>query len=1199
MHKTLLRLSHWLGFIALGCYVLLGAALLGVRYWVLPNIDNWRIPLQRELSLMLPVQVELGSIKAQWSGRHPSISVSNAVLRDDTGRELLNIPTLDAVIAWHSLFSGTPQFLALQADGVALSLRRDTHDRISLAGYELEPSGESSAQDDSALVHWLTAQGNVRFTNARITWFDERRRAPALELRDVALSLRSGADGHYFAIHARPPESLGTSFLLQGRVHTTTLQSGPVSLQDISGLFHVSVEDMWPAAWAPWLDVHSVLEEGRVSWQGWQQVSEGRPGHHVSQISVERGLWRPDSATGVRATSARLYLAGDWAALQQIWPTTDASTTTLPAHQPADIRVALQMQGLSVQADEVFEEPLFFDEVALAAGISRDSATGLQLAVDLAQLRNADMDLGFQGSWRQHGAGAAGVVDLEGQFERAELAAIVRYMPAVVDDEARQWLRHGLVAGRLVRAPLRLQGDLEQFPFGDQPESGDFVMSGLLQGAVIDYAPASVAGPPGWPRLENLEGHAQLHRVDLTIHADSMQMRPAGQVIKLRDVNAQISNIERDSVLTVEGIGEAPATAFLALLRESPLNRLLDDVFKGAHGGGQWEVPIALTIPLSDISSTQVQGGVVFDQGNLQLADGVPALSNLQGRVSFTEELLETDGLKGRVLGGPVTISGGLGEHQKGLDFVGSFSAEALNEYLGGRLSGTLTGASPYHLSLQRNATGGYGMRLESSLEGLAIHLPSPLSKPTASKQPLRAKWTPRAGERAATLDVSIGGLWASFLHRPTASREGSFFYAGAVGLGSKVELPAAGLAMDIKAPEIDFDAWRQVAAAGGKNNGDTVTAIFPGLRDFRVQVDKAHLLGSDMDRLTFTARRPEGDRWRVDVSSTETAGTLYLQERRGRIEGEIVAHFERLALGASDENSAKQSEDDTPTFDLEDDIDIPAIRLKVDRLRLYGRELGALSVVGLNEAQGRIWRLQQLKLSSQHGSVQGVGEWRLNGPQRGLTIDARAMFDDLGAYLEQAGFNNLVEGGHGQVEGVIEWRQVPWRFDRAGLQGDLNVELAKGRFVNVGSRSARLLELLSLQSVQRLASLNWNPAGLLKQGFPFDTLQGHIKLEDGILHSENYRVAGPVAAIFIAGDVDLPEETFDLYAAVVPNLDVSGAAIAAGIAVNPVVGVGAFITQWLLKHPMSRAMTVEYRVKGDFDSPDIAVIESGEQTPR
>lgn len=1192
MQQTLRRLFKWLGFIALGCYVFLGAAFLGVRYWVLPNVDHWREPLQRELSRILPVRVELGQIEARWRGRHPRVSLRDTALRDGDGRLLLKIPALDAVVAWPSLFSGTPRFLELRADGVELSLRRDAHDRISLLGYEVETADNEAAEGDAAILHWLSGQSNVRFTNTRILWLDERRGAPPLELHDVALGLGADGDEHVFSIWARPPAALGASFMLQGRMRTQLRHDGPISLSDISGLFHVNVEDMRPAGWQPWLDVYSVLEEGRVSWRGWQEVVDGEARRHVSLVTVRDGVWRPEPRVEVTAASARLYLAGEWAALRRIGATQDgAADTGLSA---PDLRVALRMQGLAVEAAEVFEAPLNFDEIAWSGSMGRDTESGLRVGLDLVQLRNADMDLAFQGDWRQSGGGAAGIVDVQGRFERAELPAIVRYLPAIVDDDARRWLRNGVLAGRLTDAPLRLRGDLVHFPFGDQPDSGDFMVGGTVRGAIIDYAPASVVGPPGWPRLEALDGHAQLHRVELAIRADTMRMRPAGRAIELSDVDARIPNIEEDSVLDIEGRGRADAEAFLSLIEESPLGRLLDGLFDEAEGEGLWEVPIALTVPLTDTDETTVKGEVIFNKAGLRLGKAFPALSELDGRLSFSEEHMSAHELKGRVLGGPVAIEGGVGRGEKGLVFKGGLSAGALNDYLDGRLAGMVEGSTAYRLALHRSDAGGYGMQLESALEGLSIVLPEPLSKSPGQQWPLQVKWTPASGKGDAVLDVRLSEwLTAKFLHRDGAQQGERFFHAGAVSLRGKAEPPATGLAVDVQASSIDIDAWREVAGNLDGNGEASAGALFPPLRDLRLQADKASVLGTNVDRLTFTARRPDEDRWRVDVSSTQTAGTLFWRERRGRIQGEVEAHFERLALGeaAAGEEAGqrnKSQEEDESSVRLDDDIDFPAIRLKVDRLRLYGRDVGGLSVVGVNEAQGRHWKLEQLEVSSPHATLEGSGVWLLDGPRRGLTLQAHAMFDDLGAYLAQAGFSDLMEGGHGQVQGVVEWRDLPWRFERSGLHGDLSVDLAKGRFVNVGSRSARLLELLSLQSVQRLASLNWNPANLLKQGFPFDTLQGHIKLENGILHSENYRVTGPVATIVIAGDVDLPKEVLDLYAVVVPNLDVSGAAIAAGIAVNPIVGVGAFLTQWLLKNPMSKAMTVEYRVKGDFDSPSI-----------
>lgn len=1201
MQLTLRRLSKWLGFLALGCYVFLALALLGIRYWALPNIDQWRGPLQRQLSTVLGAEVELGPLTADWRGRHLSVSVRDTRLRDGSGRRLLEIPAVDAVLAWQSLFTGTPRFLVLRAQGVELTLRRDSQGRVSILGHDIEggdqPPGPGAS--DAPLLNWLSKQGTVQFSNARIRWIDGMRHAPALVLDGVSLSLGMDGAQYVFSLRARPPDALGKEFSLHGRVALADNLTGLLAPEQISGLFHINVDDMQPAAWQPWMDVHSVLEEGEIDWHAWQEVTAGVPGRHVSQVTIDGGVWRLDEGV-LRAGSAQFHFAGSWQAMQSLWV-----QPGMPAGPPAPpqangeyegVRVALRTSGLSIDAPALFEAPLAWDDIALSLAVGRSASNGLELTLDRAQLRNPDMDLDLGGRWQQHG-GEAGLADLQGRFLRAELAAIVRYLPKVVDEDARAWMRHGLLAGRLVDAPVRLRGDLVNFPFGEQPATGDFEVGGAVHGVIIDYAPAAVVGKPGWPRLERLEGHAGLRRVDLTVTADSMRMRPGGQPIELRDVHARIPNIEQDSVLEVSGVGRANGSAFLALIRESPLGGLLDGLFDEARGEGAWEVPIQLTIPLLDTDASRVSGSIVFDGGGLHLAKIYPPVSELSGRVSFTEEAVAMHGLKGRVLGGPVSVTGGVGKGQKGIIFHGTLRGDAVDSHLDGRLHGLLDGATPYRLSLQRNAAGSYGMRLDATLEGLSLNLPAPVGKPAASRRPLRVQWTPASGKSPAALDVSFADGLSARLLRREGKKDGSFFYAGAVNLKGAARPPQSGLVMDIHAQRVDIDAWRALAVRLEGKGGQPADALFPPVRDFRLRAGRAQVLGTELDELTFTARQPEGQRWRVDVSSTQTAGTLFWQERQGRIQGDVEAHFQRLALGkppdANGGAARKAPEADAASVKFDDEIDIPAIRLNVDRLQLYGREVGSLSVVGVNEARGSAWRLDRLELSSPHGVLRGSGLWRLQGAQRGLRIQANAMFDDLGAWLDQAGYKDLLQGGHGEVKGYVEWRGIPWRFERAALYGDLAVDLAKGRLISLGSRSARLLELLSLQSVRRLANFDWNPSGLTRQGFPFDTLQGNVRMESGVLHSENYRVAGPVGTIVIAGDVDLPRELLDLYAVVVPNLDVSGAAIAAGIAVNPIVGLGAFLTQWLLKDPLGKAMAVEYRVRGNFDEPQVSAVDT------
>src|SRR5690606_4834866 len=74
---ALLRLA---GKIALTAYFLAAILFLGMRYWVLPNIDTWRPQLERQLSAALSTPVTVGHIGADWNGPIPRFDMSDVVL---------------------------------------------------------------------------------------------------------------------------------------------------------------------------------------------------------------------------------------------------------------------------------------------------------------------------------------------------------------------------------------------------------------------------------------------------------------------------------------------------------------------------------------------------------------------------------------------------------------------------------------------------------------------------------------------------------------------------------------------------------------------------------------------------------------------------------------------------------------------------------------------------------------------------------------------------------------------------------------------------------------------------------------------------------------------------------------------------------------------------------------------------------------
>jgi uncharacterized protein YhdP len=56
--------------------------------------------------------------------------------------------------------------------------------------------------------------------------------------------------------------------------------------------------------------------------------------------------------------------------------------------------------------------------------------------------------------------------------------------------------------------------------------------------------------------------------------------------------------------------------------------------------------------------------------------------------------------------------------------------------------------------------------------------------------------------------------------------------------------------------------------------------------------------------------------------------------------------------------------------------------------------------------------------------------------------------------------------------------------------------------------------------------------------------------------------------------------------------VDAGTASLVAGLTVNPVVGLTAFIAQWLLQNPLSRASAQEFVIDGSWVDPRVTRVE-------
>jgi len=156
-------------------------------------------------------------------------------------------------------------------------------------------------------------------------------------------------------------------------------------------------------------------------------------------------------------------------------------------------------------------------------------------------------------------------------------------------------------------------------------------------------------------------------------------------------------------------------------------------------------------------------------------------------------------------------------------------------------------------------------------------------------------------------------------------------------------------------------------------------------------------------------------------------------------------------------------------------------------------------------------------------------------------------------------------------------------------MTGQVKVAIESGQFLKAGPGAARLLSVLSLQSLPRRLSLDFRD--LFAEGFAFDSVDGDVKIGQGMAATNNLRMRGAAAVVLMEGSTDLERETEDVRVVVIPEINAGTASLAVAV-INPAIGLGTFLAQYFLRKPLMAASTREFRVTGPWDDPKVERVE-------
>ena len=906
----------------------------------------------------------------------------------------------------------------------------------------------------------------------------------------------------------------------------------------------------------------------------------------------------------------------------------------------------------------VFEDPrLVFDQFAADA---QWKLAGPKINLQLRNLvfANADAQGTAQASWHTGEAaapGAAGavqdtrfpgVLDLQGALSRGDGSKVHRYLPLILPDPVRHYVRDAVTQGALTEVKFRLKGNLDDMPFAD-PKQGEFRVSAKVGNASFSYVPRSVqprdAG--AWPALTELGGELVFDRASLQVNGVTGRVAgfPGLQVVK---ADARIPDLMHSATVQVNADLKGPLADALGFVNASALGDMTGKVLAKAAASGPADYKVQLSLPLNAIDKTRVQGRVSLPGNEVQFTPDTPQLTRLKGLVTFTESGFAITGGQARMLGGDVRLEGGSRSALPGAarpaagaaDFPdasvviraqGTLSAEGLRQAkelgFASNLARSASGSAAYSASLgfRRGAT---ELSVASNLQGMALGLPAPLNKSADTSLPVRFDNTllrESSGTDQALQDrlsLTLGQLASAVYVRDISGPEPRVLRGSmAIGLapGESVPLPGSGVVANINLAHVDIDAWEKVlnastgasiatvpsaTVAGGElTPASVVLGYLPTSMAIRAQ--ELVLAGRTLHQVVLGGSR-EGLTWRANVDAAELNGYVEFRQSGAASAGRLYGRLSRLSLG---QNTAREVEailDEQPA-------NIPALDIVVEDLALRGKKLGRVEIEAINRGAGTVvreggareWRLNKLNVILPEATLTATGNWvavnaqqapapgrpRTQAERRRTVMNFRLDIADSGELLKRFGMSDVIRRGKGRLEGQIAWIGSPLSLDYPSLSGQFNVNVASGQFLKADPGIAKLLGVLSLQALPRRLTLDFRD--VFSDGFSFDFVRGDVSINQGLAFTNNLQMKGVNAAVLMEGSADIARETQDLTVVVVPEINAGTASLIATV-INPAIGLGSFLAQYFLRRPLIQATTEEFHIGGTWADPKITRVK-------
>jgi uncharacterized protein (TIGR02099 family) len=1246
-----LRLVFWL---ALLFGLAWAVAVVTLRYFLLPNIDEYREPIVNSVSKAIGQTVEMARIEGGWRDFRPALNFYGVRVHEAGGLQTLALDRVDTVLSWETLIAGKLVFNLIEFSGSDVEIRRDSLGTLWVAGKAIE---RKQAGKRSRALSWLLAQEQIVVAGSQVIWVDEMRSVPELIVRDVKLRIENDGQRHRFGLTGKPPAELASAITVnadffgddladfsgQGRLfaefeyaNLAYLQQWmtlPVELHSGLGVLRV------------WMDIEN-REIRRIIAEGNLVNVAGRFGANVEPFSLSsvagRVQWDEDASARTVAMSNLTLETADGT---QLAPASVSITTPRQAggHKKLRIRALdlAPMVALSAflpVSDEMRER---FAGLRPSGVIDQLQASWLagDEGIDSLEVDGRFSRLAIQPTGKVPGfSGMSGVVSISGGRGSVALEtdnAMLDYPQIFAEPIPFDYLN---ADARWQVAGKRFELNVDNLSFtnnhGAGKARGTYVYPGKGLGSVDiravlvraeardvwRYFPHEVANARDWLKQGLVAGESDDARLHFVGSLDKFPFRS-----------------KRD------GIFEITAAAHNATVRIGPDWPLIE----GVNGqfllsGDRIDIkPTSGTIMGADVGRSRVS---VLDLGlpEVRLTVDGKASGQVEQYLSFVERSPVASYTRGVTAG-----MRGSGTGTLGMKLVLPFHHKQDVS-----VDGALDIAGPrFSVAARVPQLNDYSVKLEFDKRaiwlrnGRANVFGGPMSFASDNKQ-------------ADARSILLGGSAdvrqvATYLGSHARGRvDGRTPWRGRLdydkaGMHLRIDATLAGVASRLPAPldklranamPVNLDLWNR------GRNGSEYALVIEKVGSARLVTDDGRIVRGEIafggqavlpQENTVLARGTlsalDYDGWRdfmaepgpgeaprgtSVIDSLDLAiGTLRFGARTFRdvrISGNKLGEDWQLALSgpqmqgtmlvAADADGNERINARFNTLALgsaEPSVSVP-VPLEQRRSERVPAALNVI-VEALQFEDKALGRLELLAEPDKEG-------WRLDrlvitNPDGRMEVKgnwriAGRSYAEYVVRFEAADIGKfLARLGYSEtVVGGTASLSGPVSWLGGPFHPDLPTLSGKLKLQAANGRFAQIdagaAQLMGILSLQALPRrLSLNFKDVFSTGFSFDSIDADVTISDGVARTDDLRMNGVSAEVTMKGAVNLVTETQDLEVHVKPELS-SAAAVAGAAVINPLVGVATLLVQKALGDPVEEAASRDYRVSGTWADPQVERIE-------